>query len=112
MRFVEKTDDGVRVEQVLHEPKIFLKSRVSVGGGASFTAAMKSSSNVPTTASSQSHVSATGSRMILFPCCVIRTSLPSTRKRFGSLTACERPDQKTLAVSMNPPRYTFDIYHE
>jgi hypothetical protein len=43
----------------------------------------------------------------------MRTSSPSKRNSFGKRTACDRPDQKTLAVSIIASSlvFLFEIYH-
>src|SRR5258706_50062 len=97
---VQESDHGVCIQEVLHDPKSFSISGRSVACGRSFTAFTKSSSRVPAIASSQLHVSGTGSRMTPFPRVLMRTSRASTRNCFATLTACDRAEQKPLAVSM------------
>jgi hypothetical protein len=55
---------------------------------------------VPCSASSHDQSTGTGSRITAAPRRRIRTSSTSKRYSFGSLTACDLPDQKTLALSL------------
>src|SRR5262249_23006047 len=113
-RVIEQGNDGVRVEEIPHQRNTLRSPGRSAGSGCSRTATTKSSSTSPTRVSSHSHDSGTGSSTMARPRRRIRTSPASTRKARGSLTACDRPDQKTLAVSttrLPEMRYTKRIYH-
>src|SRR4051794_2247057 len=109
-RVIQKRNYGVGIQEVLHDPNSLSRSGRSVVSGCSSAASRKSWSSVPAIASSQSHVSGTGSRMIWRPRLFRRTSRASTRNSFGSRTACDRPDQNTFAVSIvHLLRYTNEI---
>jgi hypothetical protein len=99
-RVVQDRDDGVGIQQVgSHRNSLSRPGRSGVGG-FSWTASTKSASSRCGRSSNHAQFSGIGSRTMAFPRRLIRTSRPSTRYSFGSRTACERPDQKTLAVSI------------
>src|SRR5579859_305232 len=95
---LEQGDDRVGIQQESH----FKNSRFGRSCSACFSVAAvtKSSSSGPVMASSQRQSCTIGSRITELPWRRIRTSSPSKRKFLGRRTACERPDQKSLAVSM------------
>ena len=79
-------------------------------------AATKSSSTGPTIDSSHDQSWERGSKINISPCRRMRTSSVSNRNSFGSLIACDLPDQKTFAVSkatsQSSPRYIKSILHD
>src|SRR5690606_2051581 len=89
-------NDCIGIEQVLH----LKKSREGrfCSSSVSSAARIKSSSIGPIRLSSHSQSSGRGSSMIDLPSFRMRTSFVSKRNSFGSRTACDRPDQNTLAV--------------
>src|SRR5271165_3826820 len=108
---VQKRDDDIRVQEIAHQSNSLSSAGRSWGSGCSLTARTKSSSSRPATESSQLQSLARGSRMTAGPWRRIRTSSPSKRKSFGSRTACDRPLQNILAVSIGAPQcYISKIY--
>jgi len=99
----EKGNNGVRVEEKLHRKK--LSSGRACSEGLSLASRAKSSSTGPTTDRNQSQSCATGSRSMPLPWRRMRTSPQLKRYRFGSRTACERPDQKIFAFSKTVPQF-------
>ena len=92
-------DADIGIQQVTDHSNT-LQSRSCVCSGCSRPFAMKSSENCSSDAIHCPHESSIGSKMILFPCLEIITSLPGNLNSLGNRTACERPFWKSFAVAM------------